>query len=456
MSYAPPRGSLDEAVAPDGARRPHYAPLLDALAARPLDLLGADLAAAADREQVLHGDHVLHFDPVPRVLDGDEWARLAAGLEQRTRALEAFVADAHGPRRAVAAQVVPADVLDSCIHLEPEVAGLTPPARWIAVAGPDVIRHPDGDLVVLEDNVRTPTLMAYAAWARGALAPLLGATGLPEPRPFAGPFVARLSAELRAAAAPGVDDPHVVVLDDGPDDMLGWEARWLAEQLGTIRVALGDLRHDGSRLVLRDGGRPVDVVYRRTAEERLRADDGTLTALGEALLPGLQAETLRVVNPFGTGIADDKRTYAHVEALVRFFLEEEPLVRSVPTLDLGVADARVEALERLDELVFKPRTGSGGHGLVIGPRAGREEREELRRLIEAEPGAWIAQDTLAFSTHPTVVGDCLEPRHVDLRAFVVGGVVLPGGLSRVALEAGNLVVNCSQGGGGKDTWVLPA
>ncbi len=451
--YAPPPGSTDEAVAPDGAVRPHYAALLGALEGRDLAALREELAAAGARDGTLHGDHVLHVDPVPRLLDPGEWARLAAGLEQRLRALEAFVADAHGPRRTVAAGVVPADVLDSCIHLEPEVAELPPPARWIPVAGPDVIRHPDGELVVLEDNVRTPTLMAHAAWARRPVAgPLLG-SGVPEPRPFGGPLVAALRAEL-AAAAPGVAEPHVVVLDDGPGDLLGWEAAWLARELGTVRVDLGGLRSRGDRLVLREGGRPVDVLYRRTSEERLRGEDGRPNELGAALLPALRAGTLAVVNPFGPGVADDKRTYPYVERLVRFLLGEEPRVRSLPTLDLGVAADRAQALERLDELVIKPRAGSGGHGLLLGPRASRSEREEIAAAIAADPGAWVAQELLTFSTHPTVVDGALAPRHVDLRAFLVGGRALPGGLSRVALAAGDLVVNCSQGGGGKDTWVL--
>lgn len=270
--YAPPRGSADEAITPDGAVRPHYAPLLEALSVRDRAGLAAELAADADRSQVLHGDHVLHFDPVPRMLDAAEWERLAAGLEQRVRALEALVADTYsGARTAVADGVIPAEVLDSSLYLEPDV----PPAS-IGVAGPDVIRHPDGDLVVLEDNVRTPTLMAYAAWAREALAPLLRSVSLPAPRPFAEPLVARLDALLRS----GDPDVRVFVLTDGPQDMLGWEAAWLADALGARHGGLDALAHRGDRLVERDGGAPVDVVYRRTSEERLRGDDGTLNPLG--------------------------------------------------------------------------------------------------------------------------------------------------------------------------------
>jgi carboxylate-amine ligase len=247
-----------------------------------------------------------------------------------------------------------------------------------------------------------------------------------------------------------------VLLGDGAKDPVGWEAGVLARDLAIGHVALADLAHRGDRLVERASGRAVDVVYRRTAEERLRGDDGRLNALGEALLAPLRAGTLAVVNAFGTGVADDKRTYAHVEDLVRLFCGEEPLLRSVPTLDLGRAEDREEALDRMGELVFKPRSGSGGHGLLFGPHATPPELDDLAARIRARPGDWVAQALLRFGTHPTVVDGALVPRHVDLRPFVVGGRALPGGLSRVALGEGELVVNLSQGGGGKDTWVLGA
>jgi uncharacterized circularly permuted ATP-grasp superfamily protein len=321
------------------------------------------------------------------------------------------------------------------------------------VYGPDVVRGDDGRLVVLEDNARTPTGMAFVTHVRRAIREGLGGA-VPEPLPFAEPLHSALREVLRAAA-PWADAPHAVLLADGPEDPVAWEASVLARDLGIGHVALADLAHRRGRLVERAGGRPVDVVYRRTAEERLRDDHGVLNALGEALLGPLRTGRLAVVNAFGTGIADDKRTYAHVEDLVRLFCGEEPLIGSLPTLDLARSRDREEALDRIGELVFKPRSGSGGYGLVLGPRATEAELDGLAARIRDRPGEWIAQELLSFGTHPTVVDGALVPRHVDLRPFVVGGRAVPGGLSRVALGEGELVVNLSQGGGGKDTWVLP-
>ena len=207
--------------------------------------------------------------------------------------------------------------------------------------------------------------------------------------------------------------------------------------------------------MLRADRSPVDVVWRRTNEDRLRGDDGRPTALGAVLVEPLRRGAVRVVNAFGTGIADDKRTYVYVERLVRFFCGAEPLLRSVPTWDLAVDEQRADALARIDELVFKPRDGAGGAGIVLGAQASDDELADLRDAVAADPSAWIAQAPVALSTHPTVVDGRLEPRHVDLRPFVVGGRVWPGGLSRFAPGPGELVVNCAQGGGGKDVWVLP-
>jgi carboxylate-amine ligase len=249
-------------------------------------------------------------------------------------------------------------------------------------------------------------------------------------------------------------DGSVVILgrDDGNDAW--WELEQLSQLTGWPLLAIDDLARDGDRVVRRADASRVDVIYRRTNDDRLRDDGGGLTALGRLLLEPLRAGTVRVLNGFGSGIADDKRTYPYVEKLVRFYCGEEPLLRSIPAWDLGVDEQRQEALARLDELVFKPRAGAGGEGIVLAPRASREELRALRRKIERDPASWIAQEPVLLSTHPTVVDGRLEPRHVDLRPFVIGGRVLPGGLSRFAQAAGELVVNCARGGGGKDVWVL--
>jgi carboxylate-amine ligase len=420
----------------------------DALDGTDLAALAAAAARAVAQEGMAivgaDGPELLRVDPVPRVVDGAEWDRLAAGLAQRVRAVEAFLRD---PSRAVAAGVVPADVVDSSLWVEG-----APRPQAVGVAGPDVVRTPGGELVVLEDNLRTPTLMGYAQVVRqvvGALVP-------GRPRPYASDLVPALAAVLRAAA-PDLDEPVVAVLGDDRGANVRWEPERLARQLDLPLVGLDELTAVGDRLRLPDG-RLVDVLWRRTSEERLRDDHGRLNRLGEALAPGLRAGHLRVVNPFGTGLADDKRTYPYVEDLVRFELGEEPQVRSVRCFDLGDPGQRAQAEDRLDELVLKPRTGSGGRGITVMPRATPQQRLAARAAVREDPSSWVAQELVLLSTCPTVVDGRLEDRHVDLRPCVLSDgatvTVLPGGLTRVAPRPGELVVNCSQGGAAKDTWVV--
>jgi carboxylate-amine ligase len=446
--YEPAGGAVDEAFDAGGPVRPAYASVLAALDTASPGAAAAAIAARVERDGVVHGAddgaHPLAVDAVPRVFGAEEWARLAAGLEQRVRALETFVSDAFGAREAFRAGIVPADLLDRCPWFEDDVAGLTQCGPRIGVAGPDIVRDASGELRVLEDNVRTPTLMAFAAAARRLVEPQL--RGAPPPRPFEG--------ALRAALLEMAGDGAAVILGREPDNVVWWELEQLSHLTGWPLVGIGDLAARDGRVVLREDGSPVDVVWRRTNEDRLRGDDGRLTALGSLLLEALRNGTVRVINAFGSGIADDKRTYVYVERLVRFYCDAEPLLRSVPAWDLAIDDQRDEALERIDELVFKPRDGAGGVGIVLGATASQAQLSKLRAEIEADPSGWIAQQTVALSTHPTVIDGRLQPRHVDLRPFVVGGHVLPGGLSRFAQGAGELVVNCAQGGGGKDVWVL--
>ena len=432
----------------DEGAAPAAAGVRAALADADLAALAAAAARAVADERMeivgVAGPELLRVDPVPRVVDGADWDRLAAGLAQRVRAVEAFLRD---PSRAVSAGVVPADVVTTSLWVEG-----APPPPAVGVAGPDVVRTPEGELVVLEDNLRTPTLMAYAETARrvvGALVP--GA-----PRPYADDLVPALSAVLRAAA-PDVDEPVVAVLGDLRGTNVRWEPARTAGLLGVPLVDLDELTPVGDRLRLPDG-RLVDVLWRRTSEERLRGDDGRLNRLGQALEPGISSGRLHVVNPFGTGLADDKRTYPYVEGLVRFELGEEPVVRSVRCFDLGDPGDREQALGRLDELVVKPRTGSGGRGVTVMPRASADRRRQARDEVLRDPAAWVAQELVLLSTCPTVVDGRLEDRHVDLRPCVLSDgtsvTVLPGGLTRVAPRPGELVVNCSQGGAAKDTWVV--
>lgn len=407
-----------------------------------------ELAARGVELQTVAGRVPLVADPVPRVVKGNEWDGLAAGLAQRVRALEAFLRD---PSVAVGAGVVPADVVETCLYREP---GPAPAVVPIGVAGPDLARAEDGSFVVLEDNLRTPTLMGYALAVADAVR-----ARLPVPegvRPPLHGLVPALASVLRAAA-PDVDDPVVAVLGDARGSVR-FEPQLLADAMGVPLVDLDELTARGDRLLLPDG-RAVDVLWRRTSEERLYGDgahgSGRLNRYGEALLPGLRSGVLRVVNPYGTGVADDKRLHRYVEDLVRLHLAEEPLVRSVRTWDLGTE--LDEVADRLDDLVLKPRAGSGGHGVTVMPAAGEQQRRAVRAEVLRDPAGWVAQSPVALSTCPSLVDGRLVPRHVDLRPCVLSDgrdvTVLDGGLTRVALRAGELVVNCSQGGAAKDTWV---
>jgi uncharacterized circularly permuted ATP-grasp superfamily protein len=248
-------------------------------------------------------------------------------------------------------------------------------------------------------------------------------------------------------AGGGGDDVRIVVLTDGPDNSAYWEHAVLAERLGIPLVTLDEFDPDA-----------VDVVYRRTDEDRLHDERGELTSVGKALMPGLQDGHIACINALGNGVADDKLVHAHVEDMVRFYLHEEPLVCSVPTYDLADPECLEEVLDRMPEMVVKPRSAYGGEGVYVGPIATPEQREHVSDVIRSHPEDYIAQETVFFSTHPTVIDGEIVPRHVDLRAFVTydgeRAQAIPGGLSRVAYEEGELVVNSSQGGGAKDTWVL--
>ncbi len=400
-------------------------------------------------------------DPVPRVIERDEWTALAAGLAQRAEALELFVADIYGERRIVAAGRVPWSAIESAEFFEPRMVQLPPASgRWIPIAGLDVVRDGDGPFAVLEDNVRTPSGIAYAVAAREALSEHLAVPEGMHVRSLE-PAYKWLGEALRAAAPPEAGErPSIVVLTDGPSNSAYYEHGEIARRLGLPLVLLGDLSVRSGRLFARTGeGRvAVDVVYRRSNEDRLFDSNGALTDVAEILLGPLEAQTLACVNAFGTGVADDKLVHSYVEEMVRFYLGGEPLLKSVPTYDLSQPGVLAMVLERVGELVVKPRSGHGGIGVVVGPRSDRRTLAEVSRELEMSPERFIVQETVQLSRQPTVCGGQLEPRHVDLRpfTFAVGDrvEVFPGGLTRVALERGSLVVNSSQQGGAKDTWVL--
>ncbi len=458
--YVPGAGTYDEAIDATGAVRPHARAALAAVEATGLDL-AADAVRASVRAQGIEfhsvdGEQSFHVDPLPRVIGGAEWAHLEAGLVQRTQALDALVDDVYGAGEAVRAGVVPERVVRTADHFNPAAARLRPPGGvWIGVAGLDIVRDARGTFRVLEDNVRTPSGLAYAMAARAALAAQLAVDPEDRPRALDGLPALLLRTLLDAAPAAAGPEPQAAVLSDGPANSAWWEHARLADLMDVPLVVAADLEIRGGRLWRReDRLRPIDVVYRRTD------DTSPASWAAELLREPLEAGRLGIVNGFGTGVADDKLVHAYVEDLIRFFLGQDPVLPSVRSFDLLREDHRAEALERLPELVVKPRNGAGGVGVVICPHEDGSVIAELRHRLRAHPEDYVAQELVMLSTHPTASGGVLAPRHVDLRPYVFlgagrRGAVLPGGLTRVALDEGALIVNSSQRGGVKDTWVLP-
>ncbi|HEX2388557.1 MAG TPA: circularly permuted type 2 ATP-grasp protein [Solirubrobacterales bacterium] len=392
-------------------------------------------------------------DVVPRIIAGEAWEAVERGLIQRIRALNAFIADVYGERRAIAAGVVPGRLIESADRYEPAVQGMGA-AIAAPVAGPDLLRAPDGTFMVLEDNLRAPSGLAYLLAARRVLEPLARACGLAprslEPAPTA------LGAAIAAAAPAGVEQPRIVLVNDGPRSGAGFEHADLARRFGMSVAAPTDLHRRGERLLL--GDEPVDVLYRRVDDERLTAADGSATALGELIAGPLRAGSLGCVNSPGSGIADDKAIHVYVEAIIGFYLGEEPLLRSVPGFDLGDPAQLERALPRLGELVVKPRSGFGGRGVTIGPLASAGELRAVADDVRRAPERFVAQEAVPLSTHPTVTADGVAGRHVDLRPYVITAgesvTVAAGGLSRFAPGEGEMIVNSGRGGGAKDTWIL--
>jgi uncharacterized circularly permuted ATP-grasp superfamily protein len=402
------------------------------------------------------GSRPFHVDPIPRVLEATEWGDLERGMRQRSRALNAFIADVYGDQKILRDGVVPRRVLDTAEHYEPLVQGIEAPGGHAPVIGFDLVRGGHRQFAVLEENLRTPSGLAYGSAARRAV----DATG-----PFEAPSDRRdiaasfelLAGAIREASPDGRGDPSAALLSDGPFNAAWFEHRELARRTRIPIVTREELDSRGGRLyaIQTDGPpRELQVVYRRTDEDRLSDDSGRRTWIAEALLEPVRSGRLTVVNGLGAGIADDKLTHAYVHDMIRFYLDEQPELASVPTYDLGDPAVREDVLTRLDELVVKPRAAHGGTGVVIGRQASNEDRERVSRLVRARPDGFVAQETVPLSSHPTVCDGSLEPRHVDLRAFAIDGGVAPGALTRVALKQGSLLVNTSQDGGGKDTWVL--
>ena len=403
------------------------------------------------------------LDVVPRVVSADDWSYVQSGVAQRVRALEAFLADIYGRRAAIHDGVIPASLISSSSHFHRQAAGVTGPnGVRVHVSGIDIIRDEGGIWRVLEDNARVPSGVSYVLSNRRVMAQTLPElfTSL-RVRPVAD-YPERLLQALRASAPHGVSDPTVVVLTPGVFNSAYYEHSLLARLMGVELVEGRDLFCSGGRVWMHTTAGPtrVDVIYRRVDDEFLDPlafrPDSVLGAPG--LMLAARLGNVTIANAVGNGVADDKLVYTYVPDLIRYYLGEEPILPNVDTWRLEEPESLEEVLDRLDELVVKPVDGSGGKGLVIGPAASADELAELKGRLLRDPRGWIAQPVVQLSTIPTLVDDGMRPRHADLRPFAVNDGndvwVLPGGLTRVALPEGELVVNSSQGGGSKDTWVV--
>jgi uncharacterized circularly permuted ATP-grasp superfamily protein len=462
--------AYDEMFGADGLPHPHMRALYDALQMLTRDDL-AKRGAARDssfRDQGVTFSHageewVFPLDLIPRLIPAAEWELVEAGVVQRVRALEAFLADVYGPAEVVRDGVVPRSLLTTSASFARPAHGIRPPnGVRVHVAGIDLVRDQAGVLRVLEDNLRVPSGMSYVVENRRTMARVFPGLFLEQwVRPVAS-YPGQLLDALRRSAPAGVEEPTVVLLTPGVNNPAYFEHAFLARKMGIELVEGRDLFCREHVLYMRSvgGEQRVDVVYRRVNDEYLdpvhfRSD----SVVGcPDILNAARVGNVTIANAIGNGVADDKLTYTYVPQLIEYYLGEQPLLPNVATYRLDDPDVRSECLARLDQLVVKPVEGSGGTGIVIGPHSSDAELAAARERVLAEPRAWIAQELVLLSTSPALLGDRLLPRHVDLRPFAVNDGekirVLPGGLTRVALREGSLIVNSSQGGGSKDTWVL--
>ncbi|MEU4322963.1 circularly permuted type 2 ATP-grasp protein [Nocardia fluminea] len=470
--YGPGRfaDAFDEMFDASGKVRAPYKGIHAAMAANDVDDL-AKRSDALDRAFIDQGitfslsgqERPFPLDLVPRVIAAAEWAKLERGIKQRVTAMELFLADVYGEQNILRDQVIPKRLVTSCEHFHREAAGLVPPnGVRIHVSGIDLVRDEKGDFRVLEDNLRSPSGVSYVMENRRTMARVFPDLFSSHRVRAVGDYPGHLLRALRASAAPNEVDPTVVVLTPGVHNSAYFEHSLLARQMGVELVEGRDLFCRDNVVYMRTtaGERQVDVIYRRIDDTFLDPmhfrPDSVLGVAG--VLNAARAGNVVISSAVGNGVGDDKLIYTYVPKIIEYYLGEKPILPNVDTFRCWLDDEREEVLDRVGELVVKPVEGSGGYGIVIGPDASPRELEAIKRKIKADPRGWIAQPVVQLSTVPTKIGDDLAPRHVDLRPFAVNDGddiwVLPGGLTRVALPEGSLVVNSSQGGGSKDTWVL--
>ena len=410
-------------------------------------------------------ERLIPFDLVPRIICAHEWARVERGLIQRVCALNAFLKDVYGPRECLKAGIVPEDlVLQNPSYALSRVGRRPPHDIWVHIAGIDLVRVGEDDFYVLEDNCRTPSGVSYMLQNREVMIRLFPDLFIDHRVAPVETYTDNLLTTLRSVAPFGTgNDPHIVTLTPGPLNSAYYEHSFLADKMGVELVEGGDLFVRDAQVFMRttQGPQKVDVIYRRIDDDFLDPlafrPDSMIGVPG--LMTAYDAGTVTIVNAVGTGVADDKAIYSYMPEIVRFFMGEEPILKNVQTWRCREPEHLAYVLDHLSELVVKEVDGSGGYGMLIGPTASKAEIEAYRARVVARPEGFIAQPTLALSTCPTLTDAGLASRHVDLRPFVLVGAggkvrVTPGGLTRVALKEGSLVVNSSQGGGTKDTWVL--
>jgi uncharacterized circularly permuted ATP-grasp superfamily protein len=470
LGYAPGR-AWDEAMDVEGRPRAPYEAVYREIEEMSHEDLRQRAEALASNylAQGVTFDHAgeerpFPLDIVPRVVSSADWDIIEPGVAQRVRAVEAFLDDVYGSQRCVSDGIVPRRLITSSQHFRRAAAGIHPPGGVrVHVSGIDIVRDQHGIHRVLEDNVRVPSGVSYVLSNRRAMSQmfseLFATMGI---RPVL-EYSQRLRRALARVAPEGVEEPTIVVLTPGVYNSAYYEHSLLARTMGVELVEGRDLEVVGGRAYMRTtaGRQRVDVIYRRVDDDFLDPvqfrPDSQLGAPG--LINVARLGNVTLANAVGNGVADDKLVYTYLPELCRYYLGEDQILPNVDTWRLEDDVAREEVIDRLDELVVKPVDGSGGKGVLIGPAASKSELATARKRLELDPRGWIAQPVVQLSTVPTLADEGLEPRHVDLRPFAInsgeGDIwVLPGGLTRVALERGQLVVNSSQGGGSKDTWVL--
>ncbi|MCU1376336.1 MAG: Protein containing domain [Actinomycetia bacterium] len=422
--------------------------------------MGITFTVYADAANI---DRPWPFDVIPRVISTQEWATISAGLVQRLVALNLFIGDLYGDRKIVADGVFPVELLHDSVNYRPECEGIEPPGGvWAHICGSDLVRDADGTVYVLEDNLRVPSGMSYVLENRQVTKRVFPDLFRDLDIHPVDSYPNRLHDLLASLSPRPGEAPVICVLTPGIWNSAYFEHAYLARQVGAHLVEGGDLVVDDDDVVhMRTVGGlvRVDVIYRRIDDlfldpEAFRADS-TIGVPG--LMRAWRRGTVALANAPGAGVADDKVVYAYVPDIIRYYLAEEPLLPNVPTWRCNDVDHRSHVLANLADLVVKPANESGGYGVFIGPMSTAAERDEVRARVEADPRNYVGQPTLTLSTAPTLCDGVVAPRHLDLRPFILSGerpYVTQGGLTRVALHEGSLVVNSSQGGGSKDTWIV--